>query len=252
MNKDEILDKLTKMRFYGFIEALDEQNLSTQYSDLSFDERLGFLIEREYLRRENNKINRRVLSAKLKHKANVSEISFSLERKINKTLVLELAQCTWIGHRQNLIITGPTGVGKTFIASALADKACRLGFRALYMKTADFISDMLVAHAEGTSAKLYAKLAKFDLLILDEWLRDALTNQALRDVLDLIDARHKSASIIFLSQLNISDWYQQITEPTIADALLDRIVHNSHRLDISGDTMRKHFSTLKSNSPTEF
>lgn len=244
MSQAQTMEKLTQMRLYGFINALDEQRESTRYNELSFDERLAFLVDREYLRRENNRLKRRISSAKLKQKGTFEDINFSSKRNLDKSQFLELAQCGWITNRHNLIITGLTGVGKTFLACALADKACRTGFSALYIKTSELVSQLVLAYADGTFSKLLTKLTKTHLLVLDEWLRDPLEHQVARHLLDVIDERYQYASTVFVSQVSVSDWHDQIQELTIADALLDRVIHDSHRIELKGESQRK----LRSNT----
>lgn len=244
MSQAQTMEKLSQMRLYGFIHALDEQRESTRYNDLSFDERLAFLVDREHLRRENNRLKRRISLAKLKQKGTLEDIDFSPKRKLNKSQFMELVQCNWIANRHNLVITGPTGVGKTFMACVLADKACKAGFNALYIKTSELVPQLILAYTEGTFSKLLAKLTKTHLLVLDEWLRDPLEQQVARHLLDVIDERYQDASTIFVSQIPVSDWHEQIQEPTIADALLDRVIHDSYRIELQGESQRK----LRSNN----
>ena len=247
MSQAQTMEKLSHMRLYGFINAIDEQRESTTYNDLSFDERLAFLVDREYLRRENNRLKRRISSAKLKQKGTLEDIDFSPKRNLDKSQFMELAQGGWIRNRHNLIVTGPTGVGKSFIACALADKACKAGFNALYVKTSELVSQLVLAYAEGTFSKLITKLTKTDLLVLDEWLRDPLEHQVARHILDVIDERYQYASTIFISQVPVTDWHQQIQELTIADALLDRVIHDSYRIELQGESQRK----LRASTSTE-
>jgi len=250
MNSSQTLDKLSRMKLYGFIEALDEQRISSQYSDLCFDERLTFLVDREFLRRENNKMKRRLSMAQLKQKGTFEDIRYCAQRGFKKTQIAELAQCSWINEHQNLIITGATGVGKTFIACALADTACKKGFSSLYIKTSELMSQLKFAEAEGTLQKLLIKFMKTKLLIIDEWLREPVTAQKSRLLLDLLDDRYETSSTIFVAQLPVNNWHSQIEDQTIADALLDRIVHNSHRLKVEGESQRKLNKTTKSTGST--
>jgi len=249
MSQAQTMEKLSHMRLYGFVHALDDQRESTSYNDLSFDERLAFLVDREYLRRENNRLTRRISLAKLKQKGTLEDIDFSPKRNLDKSQFMELAQCSWITSRHNLIITGPTGVGKTFVACALADKACKAGFNALYIKTSELVSQLVLAYAEGTFSSLLTKLTKTHLLVLDEWLRDPLQHQIARHILDVIDERYQYASTVFISQVPVSDWHQQIQELTIADALLDRVIHDSYRIELQGESQRKLRASSKTVSP---
>ena len=241
----QTIDKLSKLKLFGFVTALDEQCQSTSYHELSFEERLSLLVEREYLRREQAKLTRRISAAKLKTRAVVEEIDFSAKRNLKKSKILELAQGNWVQEKHNLIITGPTGVGKTFLACALADKACKLGFTSFYIKTSELSSQLSLAQADGSFSKVLSKFAKTNLLILDEWFRDSLKDNQVRDILDLVDERFRNASIIFVSQIPTKDWHAKISDPTLADALLDRIVHDSLRLELEGDSLRKTTTSIK-------
>ena len=240
----QTIEKLSQLKLFGFITALDEQQRSTQYQELSFDERLSFLVEQEFLRREHTKMTRRISAAKLKTRARIEEIDFSPARNLKKSQILDLAQGNWIKQKHNLIITGPTGVGKTFLSCALADKACKLGFSSLYIKTSELHSQLSLAQADGSFAKTISRLSKLNLLILDEWLRDPLKDNHVRDILDLVDDRFRNASTIFISQVPIKDWHAKITDPTLADALLDRIIHDSLRVELTGESLRKTTASI--------
>jgi DNA replication protein DnaC len=244
MNQQTI-EKLRFLRLPGFIQALTEQQENRSYHDLSFEERLALLIERESLRRENLRLTARLRAARLKVNASVDQIDFKVARGLSKPKFLELVQGTWLAARHNLIIVGPTGVGKTFIASALADHCCRQGQRVLYTKTGDIAAALEAAKADGSFKQFSAKLLKTTLLILDEWLREPLPLQHAREILDLIDERYRKASCIFVTQLPVKDWHKHIHDPTLADAILDRIVHDSLRIELSGESMRKLTSKTK-------
>lgn len=243
---EQTMQHLRDMRLSGFIEALREQHESTQYSGLAFDERLSLLVDREYMRRKNNRVKASVRQAKLKQMASVDQIDFEISRKLDKAKILELANGKWIYEKQNIIITGPTGAGKTFVASALADKACRMGLQAQYYRTHELASEVYLAKADGSYPSLISRMAKTKVLIFDEWLRDPLTPNNARLLLDILDERYKNNSNIFCSQIPVEQWFDLIQDPTIADAILDRIVHNSHRINISGESMRKKTASLRS------
>lgn len=235
----EIVEKLIDMRLKGFVDALSEQQESATYLDMSFEQRLGFLVEAEFLRRKNNRIEAAMINAKLKSDACLENIDYSATRTLKKSLITELASCAWIQSAQNIIITGPTGVGKSYLASALAEKACRLEYRALHIKVNELIRLILLAHAEGTYPKFIAKLLRVDLLIIDEWLRNPLPAEHAREILDLLDERYGKSSAIFCSQLPVQNWHESIKDPTAADAILDRIIHNAHRFELQGESLRK-------------
>lgn len=235
----QTIEKLKSLKLAGFIHALHEQAQSTQYLSLSFEERLGFLVDNEFLRRSNLRINRAISEARLKQQGTIEDVNFDTARGLARSVFMDLAQCSWIHQKHNLIISGPTGVGKSFLACALADKACKLNLKALYVKTSDLVASLLLARADGTYPKFASKFAKIHLLIIDEWLRDPLSQVQAREVLDLLDDRFRNVSTIFCSQLPVPQWHQCIEDPTLADAILDRIVHDSIRIDLLGDSMRK-------------
>lgn len=235
---EQTIDKLNELRLKGFIQELRTQQESSKYAALSFEERLALLVDREHMKRKNSALQQRIKQAKIKPNATVENIDFSIKRELKRTQFLSLAGLDWLGH-YNLIITGQTGLGKTFLAQALVDKACRLGHKSLCIKTHELISMLLIARADGTYPKVIARLANLPLLVLDEWLRDPLSGAQARELLDLFDVKYQSTSALFVSQFDVKDWHAQIQDPTIADALLDRIVHNSHRIDLKGESIRK-------------
>ena len=249
MTTSHLTNTLSELRLQGFLEALCEQRESTLYHDLSFEERLTMLVERELLKRQNNSFKKRLRDASLKHYVAVQEVDLSVNRKLKKQQLLELAQPSWITHHHNLIITGPTGIGKTFIASALAYNACRLGFSVLSTKLSTLLEDLAYARHEGSLRKLYDKLSKVNLLLIDEWLREQIQPPQAELLLDLFDSRFRSASSILVSQLPVQDWHQAIAQPTTADAILDRIVHDSHRLELDGPSMRKATALVSQSIP---
>jgi DNA replication protein DnaC len=242
----QTIEQLHALRLAGCVQALKEQLEDVKYHDLPFEQRLALIVDREQMRRQNLQLARRLKEAQLKQSAAIENVDFHTQRQLNKATLLELAACSWINTHQNLFIVGATGLGKTFIACALANKACRLGRRALYIKAADLVTNLLLARADGSFASYARKLSKFDLLIIDEWLRSPLSEQQAREVLDLVDNRYGNQSIIFVSQLPVADWHANISAPTIADAILDRIVHNAARIELKAcESMRK----LKVTSP---
>lgn len=195
----ETYEKLRSMRLTGFVAALAEQHESATYAEMSFDERLGFLVDAEFLRRKNTRIGNAIKAAKLKANACIESLDYSPARNLKRQLVSELANGKWVGAAQNIIITGPTGVGKSYLASALAEKACRLEFKAMHIKVNELIRQILLAHAEGTYPKLISRLAKIQLLVIDEWLRNPLKTEHAREILDIIDERYGKLSTIFCS-----------------------------------------------------
>jgi DNA replication protein DnaC len=240
----QTMEKLAQMKLQGFLDGLREQLESPRYGDLSFEERLGLIVDREYLLRENRRLTRRLQETRLKNKAELEDVDFQARRGLEKNFLLELAGCTWIAQHHNLIITGPTGVGKSFLTCALAHRACKEGWRIIYYRFSDFLRELAMSLADGSYPKLAAKIAKRDLLVVDDWLRDPVGAEPARQLLDLLDDRFRNKSTLLTSQVPIAAWHERFKDPTLADALLDRIVHDAHRLELKGDSMRKRTSSL--------
>ena len=244
MNENIVLERLRDLRLPGFIEGLADQRTSSRYQELPFEERLGLLVERETLRRTNARLMLRIKNARIRFSVTLDNVDFVVQRGLIKSSFLELGTCRWVSDRLSLVLTGKTGVGKSFLASVLADQACKLGFTVLYTRATDLIADLLLAKADGSFHTLRARLHKLDLLIVDDWLRDPLEPAHAREFLDLLDERYRRASCLFASQLQIEDWHQNIVDPTTADAIMDRIVHDTLRLKLDGESMRGLTSPL--------
>ena len=247
----QTIERLHQLRLPGFVEGLIEQQQGKLYRDLPFDERLGLLVEKEYLRRENSRLATRIKQAQFKQPVTIDSVDFNLPRKLVKAKYLELAQCRWVENAQNLIICGPTGVGKSCLACALGDQACKLGYSVRYIKLRKLISEILQARADGSFRSFWNRLAKISLLIIDEWLREPISQADAREISDLVDDRYATASCIFASQLPTKDWYQQISDPTLAESILDRLVHESHRLELDGESIRKLRANRAADDSTE-
>lgn len=247
----QTIDKLLSLRLGGFVAALQEQVEGTSYQTLSFEERLAFLVDKEYSRKEERKLHKLLKHASLKQSGTIEDIDFSSARGLNRQQILELAQCDWIRKHHNIIISGPTGAGKSFLACALAHRACLAHFKTHYVKTSQLVMDLLLAKTDGSYHKLAARLSKFNLLLVDEWLRDPLPQEQAREILDLLDDRYRKSSTIFISQLPVASWHQHIADPTLADAILDRVVHDSHRVQLTGDSMRKRTAKVPDHQQTE-
>lgn len=244
MMMQQTIEQLQSLRLNGLLEAWQQQQAQPTYQDLSFDERLALLVESEYLRRQNQRMHRRLKQAQLFTNAALDDVDFQVKRGLRKAHFLQWAQGQWLTKHLNLMIIGPTGVGKTFLSCVLAEHLCKQGIRARYFKTAELIGQLKMAKVDGSFPKLRKQLASFDLIVLDEWLRDPLNTHDARETLDFLDERYRRASCLFATQLPVSQWHQKIEEPTLADAILDRIVHDSIRVTLKGESMRKLTSSL--------
>lgn len=241
----QTLEQLKEMKLTGLLEAWQEQQAQPTYHDLSFNERLALLVEREYLRRQQQRLKRRLKQAKLFVGAAIADVDFDVPRGLKKPQFLEWAQGQWLADHLNLVLLGPTGTGKTFLSCVLADHLCKQGHPVRYIKTADLVMELKLAKADGSFPRLRKRLAGFELIILDEWLRDPLPKADAREILDFLDDRYRRSSCLFATQFPVKQWHQQIQEPTLADAILDRIVHDSLRLVLKGESMRKLTSKVK-------
>ena len=244
MLMEPTVEKLKILHLYAMAAAWVAQRGDPSFDELDFDARLALLVDAETLARDNKRIARLLREAKLRIPgACVEDIDTSPKREIERSLVRTLATGRWIADHQNLLITGMTGVGKTYVACALAQLGCRTGFRALYRRTPRLFEELALAHADGTYTRLLGKLAKIDVLVLDDWGLAPLTDIQRRDVLEIIDDRHGAKSTVIASQLPVGKWHDHVGDPTIADAVLDRVVHNAHRINLKGPTRRKNDET---------
>jgi len=227
------------MKLFGMAQALQEQLELSNARDLSFEERLGLLVDRELSSRDNRSFERRLKQAKLKQLATLEDLDQQHPRNLDAKLVRSLAACGWIKDHRNVIITGPTGVGKTFLACAFAHQVCRYGHTALYSQTARFLQDLLMAKGDGRYYKLLTRLAKTNLLVLDDWGLAKPSAEERRILLEVLDDRYDQRSTLITSQFPTEHWFDKLADPTLADAILDRVLHNSYRLELSGESMRK-------------
>ena len=240
------LEKLHALRLSGMVRALEEQMRMPEACQLSFEERLGLLVDREATERENRKLALRLGKAHLRQQAALEDLDFRTPRGLDRSLILSLASCQWVRNRQNCLITGPTGVGKTYLACALAQKACREGLSAHYARLTRLLDDLDIARADGTYRRRLMTLARFDLLVLDDWGLAPLSDAGRRDLLEILDDRYDRRATLVASQLPVENWHQALGDPTLADAILDRLIHNAHRIPLHGDSMRKQLAA----SPT--
>ena len=239
MLNEQTIEKLYHMKLNGMADAFKEQSLQPDLAELSFEERFAFLVDRQWTWKEDRRMKRLLSLAKLKINACIEDIDFHAPRGLQKSVILQLASCDWIQNAHNAIITGPTGVGKTYLACALANRACRMGFSAFYIRIPKLFQDLNIAKADGSYSKIMKKLIKSKLLILDDMGLTPMNAQERRDLLEVIEDRHAMASTIVAAQLPIENWHDNIRDPTIADAILDRLVHNAYKIDLKGESMRK-------------
>ncbi|MGE5507965.1 MAG: IS21-like element helper ATPase IstB [Chitinophagales bacterium] len=239
MLTQQTLDKLRGMKLKGLAEGYQDQLRRTDLDSLTFDERLGLLVDQEWLHRQNRRLARRLREAKLRLPAAVEDVDYAAARGLDRALIATLANCGWLQERQNVLICGPTGVGKTFLLCALANAALRQGFTAHYYRLSRLIGDLALAKADGSYPRLMAKLAKTDLLVLDDWGLSPLAVGEARDLLEVMDDRYQNRSTAVASQLPLEDWHATIADPSVADAILDRLVHNAHKLNLKGESMRR-------------
>lgn len=236
---NQTMEKLYQMRLGTMAETFKEQLNAPSQSSLSFEERFGMIIDSEWTARENRKLQSRLKAARLKLNASIEDIDYRHPRGLDKSLVLSLASCEWVKGHHNIIITGPTGIGKTYIAEAFANKACREGYSATRFRSTRLLRELAVARGDGSYIKLLARLSKVDLIIIDDWGLTPLTEDERKDFLEVMEDRHGLKSTIITSQYPVSKWHDLIGEPTLADAILDRIVHNAHKLTLKGESLRK-------------
>ncbi len=234
------IEKLMAMRLRGMAEAFREQQESADTQRLSFEERLGLLIDRQWSWRQNRALERRLRNGRLQGPACIEDIDYRTPRGLDRQVVRSLTQeSAWVREHQNLFLIGPTGIGKTWLARAFAQKACRDGYTALFQKAAELFRSLATSRADGSHSKLLYQLARVDLLIVDDWAMAPMTEAERRDFLEICDARYQARSILLTSQLPVANWHAQIGDPTVADSILDRLVHNAHRIELKGESMRK-------------
>jgi len=233
------IEKLYTMKLHGMADAFRAQLETTDSSSLSFEERFAMLVEQQWLWKENRALARRLRSAKLKERGAMEDIDYQHPRRLDRKLIRSLSSSEWVRQKQNILLIGPTGIGKSWLGCALAHKACRDGYSVLHKRMNELFRDLAVAHVDGSIGRLLMKLSRVDALLLDDFAMAPLKDSERRDLLEICDDRYQRRSMILTSQMPVAHWHEQIGDPTIADSILDRVVHNAYRIELSGESMRK-------------
>jgi DNA replication protein DnaC len=235
---EQTLEKMNAMKLSGMAEALKQQAGAREHAQLSFDERIGLLIDAEWTAREHRKLAKRLRSAKLRYAASLEDVDFKHPRALDRQQVLSLGNCGFVEHRHNLLIIGPTGIGKSYLACAFVERACRRGYKGAYVRLPRLLQQIAVARGDGSYARVLERLAKLDLLAIDDWLLAPLRDTERRDLVEIIEDRSERASTLIASQLPSKDWHASIGDPNLADAICDRLLHNAHRIELKGRSKR--------------
>src|SRR6476660_2129355 len=240
MLQEPMMERLLAMRLHGMADALKVQQQDPAVHELSFLDRSSDLVDHQWNWRQNQALARRLQAAKLRGNACIEEIDYRAARGLDKSVIRALAQESgWVRNHEHVFILGPTGVGKSFLACALAQKACRDGYSALYMRATALFRDLAMARADGSLRLLLAKFSRIDVLVIDDWAMAPLSETERRDFWEICEGRYQTRSMILTSQLPVDRWHEQVGDPTVADGILDRLVHNAHRIEMRGDSMRK-------------
>jgi len=251
MLTQQTLDKMNQMKLSGMAEAFQQQQRGTEHARLNFEERLGLLVDAEWSAREQRKLTRRLRFAKLRYQASLEDVNFKHPRGLDRQQVLSLGDCGWLQSRHNLIITGPTGIGKSYLACAFVERACRRGFSASYLRLPRLLQKLAVARGDGSYERLLAGLARFELLAIDDWLLAPLRDNERRDLIEVIEDRSERASTLIATQLRAKDWHAVIGDPNLADSICDRLLHNAHRIDLKGPSIRNTRTNGKPDATTK-
>jgi DNA replication protein DnaC len=245
MFNNQTLQTLRSLKLTGMADGLEQQmEQPSTHEELGFEQRLALLVDRESTHRHNNKITRLLKAAKLKLQAYPEDIDYRHPRGLQKSQFADLLSSQWVHQHHNVLITGSTGCGKTYLACALATQACRQGLSVRYFRTSRLLEALNIAHGDGRFSKLIQQLAKTDLLILDDWGLEKMSLSQRNDLLEIMEDRHGHKSTLISSQLPIDQWHKAIGDATLGDAILDRLLHNSHKLKLKGESMRKMMSNM--------
>ena len=239
MLNQQTVEKMNAMKLSGMVDALKLQLGSAEHTRLSFDERLGLLVDAEWVAREQRKLTKRLRTAKLRYPASLEDVDFKHPRALDRQQVLSLGNCGFIDQRHNLLITGPTGIGKSYLACAFVERACRRGHNAAYVRFPRLLQQLAVARGDGSYVRILDRLARLDLLAIDDWLLAPLRDSERRDLVEVIEDRSERASTLIAAQLPVKEWHASIGDPNLADSICDRLLHNAHRIELKGPSMRR-------------
>ena len=239
MLNQQTIDKLHTMKLHGIADAFRAQLETTEANQLSFEERFALLVDQQWLWKENRALARRLRAAHLKERSVIEDVDYQHPRGLDRKLVRTLSTSDWVRQHQSILLLGPTGIGKSWLACALAQKACRDGFSVLHKRTSELFRELAVAHADGTIGRFLVRLSRIDILLLDDFAMAPLKDAERRDFLEICDDRYQRRSLILTSQMPVAHWHEQIGDPTIADSILDRLIHNAYRIELKGESMRK-------------
>ncbi len=239
------LDKLHQMNLQGFLKAFEQQTVSTDLQELTFEERLAMMVDAEYTERLNRRLRTRLKAAKLRLQACMADLDYRTPRGIDKPLVRSLADCRWIHDHLNVLITGSTGTGKTYLACALGHAACMEGLRVFYLRSSRLFPDLQLAKADGRYPRLMRSISRVDLIIVDDWGISTPTDEERRDMLEILEDRHDRASTIVTSQFPVDSWHDVIADPTMADAIIDRLIHNAYKIPLKGKKSMRSLKKLR-------
>ncbi len=239
MLNQQTIDKLHAMKLHGIADGFRAQLETTEVTQLSFEERFALLVDQQWLWKENRALERRLRAAHLKERSVIEDVDYQHPRGLDRKLVRTLSSSDWVRQHQSLLLLGPTGIGKSWLACALAQKACRDGFSVLHKRTSELFRELMVAHADGSIGRFLVRLSRIDVLLLDDFAMAPLKDAERRDFLEICDDRYQRRSLILTSQMPVAHWHEQIGDPTTADSILDRLIHNAYRIELKGESMRK-------------
>jgi DNA replication protein DnaC len=238
MTREQTFDKLYRMKLHGMAKALEDQLKQPDIAGLSFEERLAMLVDAQWIWRENRSLSTRLRNARLKQQASLEDINFRHPRQLERSLIRSLASCDWVREHHNIALSGPSGIGKTFICCALLEKACREGFTTLYFRAEKFFRTLAIAQADGSFDRVLSKLARIDVLAIDDWGVTPMGDRERRHLLKVLEDRNQARSTVVTSQFPINTWHEVVASPTLADAIVERILTRAHRIELQGESVR--------------